>query len=211
MAFPYILKFIPTDYVHPKTMTGKGFGVDTSHYRWALGNPSAFTSRVVSGNREIVDYYIIYSIQQIASPKGLAWLSYRHFGNKQDRDLWVSEIREHFKPTSQSGIYEAQAGRVLQKPFHGGSGGTNIIETLNAISQFPKDRIDVSSGLFLKGKEALHSINERIGRAYAGGMDDEGKIYGGAVIIIDNKQGSNLVTWEMQAQPKKKALLRMAV
>ena len=186
MAYTYLLRFIPTGYIHPKTMTGKGFGVTTSEFRWALDNPINSTSRVVRREGQKIDYYIIYSIQQIASPNGLAYLLYRNFGNKEERDIWVSETMNNI-----------QSGKVLPKPFHGGSGGTNISEVLSAITNFPNDRIDQSTGLFLKGKEGLYYINEVMDLRH---ISQDGKIYGAAVIIIDNKQASDLVTFEMQVE-----------
>lgn len=51
------LKFIPVGYVNPKTMTGKGYGVATSEFRWALGNPLNYASRESQGK-----YYMVFSI-----------------------------------------------------------------------------------------------------------------------------------------------------
>jgi len=185
MAYPYRLEFVTSTNIHPKSQTGK------AGTPWAEHHPLDFVSSVIytgTGTHramnmeytnvlgEAVKVFLVFSITKLENVRGTPKNYSKTFTTATERSNWIAGI--------QQGI---QSGDLTQ--FRAG----NIPQT--AVSE---DRIDPSTGLFLEGNVVfLRSESE-----YRVSYFPLGKLYGASVIVADNKQVSNFLTWELQITPR---------
>ena len=188
MAYPYRLEFVSPNYIHPKTETGNRLNTG----RFELLDPLDFNSGVVYTGKgehramnmkysavmgEAVKTFLVFSITKLENVRGTPKVYSKTFTNATDRSNWIAEI--------QQGI---QSGDLTS--FRGG----NIPQTLVS-----NDRIDGSTGLFLEGNVVFLRSESENRVSY---FEPSGKLYGADVIVADNKQVSNFLTWELQITPR---------